>query len=178
MIVFVDTQYDFLNPNGKLYVPEASKIMVNLHALYGYAILNGETILTTSDRHSVNDPEFKIFPEHCLKYSSGANNYFEVDGNINLHKQTYNVWDKKDGDVFIHKLKYAFEAEERIIVSGIATDICVKAFIDGLIEKEWVENKQIYLVNDATAGLDKTEETIKHFYDIGVNVRKTREILC
>ena len=63
----VDTQIDFLSPQGKLYVPGAEKIIPNLRRLTKYAADHKIPIVSSTDAHVQNDPEFSQYPPHCLR---------------------------------------------------------------------------------------------------------------
>ena len=66
-------QADFMLPGGRLYVPGAEKLLPNIRRLTD-AARAGKVLLVKShgDFHPPNDPEFKIFPPHCVKGTPGA----------------------------------------------------------------------------------------------------------
>ena len=47
----VDTQNDFMNSSGALYVPGAEEIKENLRELAGYAVNKGMPVIASVDRH-------------------------------------------------------------------------------------------------------------------------------
>src|SRR3970040_2127602 len=74
----VDTQYDFMKADGKLYVPDAEQIIPNLRRLTDYAHGHGIRIVASADDHvaghrELSDaPDFKeTFPPHCLRGTPG-----------------------------------------------------------------------------------------------------------
>src|SRR3989338_2328377 len=74
----VDTQYDFMVPGGKLFVPDANKIYENLKKITEYARNFSFQIVGSMDDHEMTDPEisekpdFKnTFPPHCLRGTAG-----------------------------------------------------------------------------------------------------------
>ena len=74
----VDTQYDFMRADGKLYVPDAESIVDNLKRLTEHARAAGIQIVATADDHSVadaeisDDPDFVVtFPPHCMRDTAG-----------------------------------------------------------------------------------------------------------
>ena len=68
----VDVQADFMLPGGRLYVPGAEKLLPNIRRLTD-AARNGEVFLVSHGCfHIPNDPEFEIFPPHCVKGTAGA----------------------------------------------------------------------------------------------------------
>ena len=56
----IDTQLDFLYPAGALYVPGAERIVPAIARLNRYAAAHGIPVVSTTDAHAENDPEFAI----------------------------------------------------------------------------------------------------------------------
>lgn len=84
-----DTQYDFINPDGALYVPKAELIKPNLRELTLYAIQKNIPIAGSVDRHFGTD-EYKhregelakwggLFPEHCMDKTFGQEKIEETE---------------------------------------------------------------------------------------------------
>src|SRR5437762_5587329 len=69
--VDVDTQADFMDPAGRLYVPGAEQIVPCLQELFGYAVRARVPVLSTTDAHTPDDPEFKDWPPHCVVGTPG-----------------------------------------------------------------------------------------------------------
>src|SRR5437870_13463167 len=74
----VDTQYDFMHADGKLYVPEAERIIPNLQRLTHYAHGHGIRIVAGADGPVMGHPELSAspawqtpFPAHCFRGTSG-----------------------------------------------------------------------------------------------------------
>ena len=73
MIFFdVDTQRDFMESDGALYVPYAETIRLNIERLLRAASERKITTVSSSCAHEAGDPEFQIFPPHCLDGERGA----------------------------------------------------------------------------------------------------------
>src|ERR1700721_2856685 len=68
----VDAQRDFMLPGGKLYVPGAEKLLPNIRRLTDAARGGKVFLVSHGCFHAPNDPEFKIFPPHCVKGTAGA----------------------------------------------------------------------------------------------------------
>ena len=68
----VDVQRDFVLPGGKLYVPAAEKVLPNIRRLTDAARQGKVFLVSHGDFHTPNDPEFKIFPPHCVKGTPGS----------------------------------------------------------------------------------------------------------
>ena len=63
----IDTQIDFVYPAGALYVPGAERIVPVIAELNRRAAL----VISTMDAHSEDDPEFQIYPHHCVVGTAG-----------------------------------------------------------------------------------------------------------
>src|SRR3954453_14569192 len=68
----VDVQRDFMLPGGNLYVPGAEKLLPNIRRLTDAARQGKVFLVSHGDFHAPDDPEFKIFPPHCVKGTPGA----------------------------------------------------------------------------------------------------------
>src|SRR5438045_1785710 len=74
----VDTQYDFMKADGKLYVPDAEQLIPNLKKLTDYAHGHGIRVVASADDHVREDAEIsetpdwkQTFPAHCLRGTPG-----------------------------------------------------------------------------------------------------------
>ena len=78
----VDTQKDFMNETGALYVPGAEAIKPILGQLHKYARSNDIPMWGQRDRHFKNDAELirngGVFPDHCMDGTDGMNNISET----------------------------------------------------------------------------------------------------
>ncbi len=94
----------------------------------------GSRIIFLHDNHAPDDPEFKMFPPHCI---AGTDETLVVD-----ELQPYTK-----GAALIPKTKYdgffgtTLEAElesfsgDEVIMTGVCTDICVLHTVEGLINR-------------------------------------------
>ncbi|HLX69737.1 MAG TPA: isochorismatase family protein, partial [Verrucomicrobiae bacterium] len=73
-IVFweVDTQADFMLPGGRLYVRGAEKLLPNIRKLTDAARQGRVFLVSHGCFHAKDDPEFKLFPPHCVKGTPGS----------------------------------------------------------------------------------------------------------
>ena len=179
VFVDVDTQRDFMNEDGALYVPGAEDIKENLGKLTSFAQKKGIPILATVDSHSEDDAEFKEFPKHCVKGTDGQKKIDETtfednENNVVFDKKTYNIYDTELGNEnFL--LELGNHNPDRVIIYGVALEICVAAAAQGLLEL----SIPITLVSDAVKGIDKDacNETIAEIAKAGDDVKTTAEIL-
>src|ERR1044071_7703202 len=74
----VDTQYDFMKADGKLYVPGSEEIIPLLDRLTRHAHEHGIRIIASADDHVEGHPELsatpdwkETFPDHCMRGTPG-----------------------------------------------------------------------------------------------------------
>jgi len=75
----VDTQVDFMLPQGKLYVPGAERLRPVMARLVDAARTVGIVHVASADDHELTDPEISdepdlqhTYPPHCLRGTPGA----------------------------------------------------------------------------------------------------------
>jgi nicotinamidase/pyrazinamidase len=104
-LVVVDTQYDFVMPDGLLYVGGAEEIIVpGIKFLANLDPDEYSGVLFTYDTHYratyFDLPESKEFPIHCIRGTAGHANVFNpslVSGNIatlDLIKGVFSMWEE------------------------------------------------------------------------------------
>ena len=67
----IDTQADFMLPTGRLYVPQAETIIPNLVRLMSWAREHNIPVISPADTHAPDDPEFQLWPPHCVAGTPG-----------------------------------------------------------------------------------------------------------
>jgi nicotinamidase/pyrazinamidase len=196
-----DTQRDFCQRFGSLFVPGADGI----HANQGELVMKARTRkilhLATVDDHEWCDPEISFspdflttYPPHCMRATPGAEKIRDTRQIDPIPFGLYPYPQKKveelllnTGEVLI--LKKHFDAftnpnieyvlnhckPERIFLFGVATDVCVKAAVEGLMFR----GHSVYLVSDACAGLDVaySNQLIAKWAESGIIVVTTDEAL-
>ena len=189
----VDVQADFMLPGGKLYVPGAEKLLPNIRRLTDLARQEKVLLVSHGCFHAPNDPEFKIFPPHCVKGTPGAEFVPEaltgkiarventeeaklpVDPfqyqQILLEKQTLNIFESRHADELVKKLGNAAE----FLVFGVVTEYCVGFAARGLLER----GRRVAVVRDAIATLkpEEGEKAIAEFKRLGARVITTDQAL-
>jgi nicotinamidase/pyrazinamidase len=153
-IVFldVDTQVDFIDPQGSLYMPHAASITGNLKRLVDYALEHRLLLLQATDAHVVNDPEFTTFgfPSHCVVGTLGhqridatavgatlvlpnrAGAYKPPLGThrvVRVEKQAFSVGSNPNFAALIDDLGPC-----HVIAFGVATEGCVKQSVLSLLK--------------------------------------------
>jgi nicotinamidase/pyrazinamidase len=169
VFVDVDTQRDFLDPDGALFIAGSGLIRPNLARLTRFALARGIPILATACAHSEGDPEFAVFPPHCLIDTPGQERVAETacpdglilkDGeptpdplppHLTIHKTRYDVFSNPDADRVIDHYS---EDNPTFVVYGVAADYCVKCAVEGLLDR----GKKVALVVDAIRSVDPSTE--------------------
>jgi nicotinamidase/pyrazinamidase len=148
--VDVDTQIDFLFPAGALYVPGGETLIGVVSRLNRHAVDNGIPLISTADAHTENDPEFKIYPPHCVAGTVGQGRPQALRAESSLHytveKQTLNCFDLPAMDELLRRLK-----PSQCVVYGVVTEICVRYAALGLLKRGY----GVTLVTDAVLPLNR-----------------------
>lgn len=176
----VDTQHDFIAATGLLAVPGAEAILPTLARLTAHAHASGVRIVATADDHDIghaeisDTPDWKsTYPPHCMRGTAGQAKVTETrlrnphvvhpvrhdaealgtqllahDGDILMLKPGTDIfrWNP-NADVVLQAL-----APTRVVVYGVATDVCVVAAVDGLARR--LPDAELVVVQDAVAALD------------------------
>lgn len=171
----VDTQVDFMEPAGKLYVPGAAERRVEMGRLVQAAREAGIVHVASADDHLATDPEIsdapdfvRTYPPHCMHGTPGAERIPETaqldplilapvaHADTGLAEQALGRREllllKQSTDVFTNPnaaalLDYLQPTE--VIVFGVATDVCDHAAIMGLRDRGF----GVAFVEDAACGL-------------------------
>ena len=70
-LVVIDMQNDFVEQGGSLVVPDAEATIPAIRRLLELARLNRMRVIYGQDTHHRGDPEWEMWPEHCLEGSWG-----------------------------------------------------------------------------------------------------------
>jgi nicotinamidase/pyrazinamidase len=172
----VDTQIDFMERGGKLYVAGAEQVVPAMARLVQHARAARIVHVASADDHELTDPEISIepdfestYPPHCLRGTRGAEKISEtkqldplplslapfpparlrelVSGRREI------LLLKKSFDVFTNPsaepLLDLLDPVE-VVVFGVATDVCDDAAIRGMLRR----GRRVAFVEDAARGLD------------------------
>ena len=187
----VDTQYDFMSPDGRLYVGGAEKIVENLRRLSEFARLRKIPVVAAADAHTPDDPEFERFPPHCVHGTPGAERIPETarpeaavippegaeDAVAQFQRARVVVLQKRDFPVFANPSAEAIidsVGDAEFVVYGVATDYCVRADVLGLLDR----GKRVTVVVDAIQPIDLQagEAALAEFRRRGAKLATTAEV--
>jgi nicotinamidase-related amidase len=124
VLLIVDMQNDFVKEGGSLVVPAAIETISHIRKLSLKARNAGSRIVYTKDTQVKNDPEFDIWPEHCLKGTWGWEIVDELKpGETDLICMK-NRYDGFYGSWLNHFLSHVWSIKNLVIV-GTVSNICV-----------------------------------------------------
>ena len=192
VFVDVDTQRDFLEPSGALFIEGSQAILANLLRLTAFARERLIPVIATACAHTSDSSEFRDFPPHCVLGTIGQERVEATDWpdgivlqehetlgavtdlpiHLTLHKDWFDVFRRPDAETVF--ARYAQDGST-FVVYGVATDYCVKAVVEGLIERGY----PTILVVDAIRAVNPTEEPaiLTEFARRGVLLTLTEVIL-
>jgi nicotinamidase/pyrazinamidase len=189
----VDVQADFMLPGGHLYVPGAEKLLPNIRRLTDAARQNRVFLASHGCFHTPNDPEFKIFPPHCVKGTPGSELVPEALTNlvarvpndedaklpddlskyqqVLLEKQTLNIFESRHADALVAQLG----TQPEFVVFGVVTEYCVSFAAKGLLER----GRRVAVVRDAIETLkhEDGKKTIEELTRLGARLTTTDQAL-
>lgn len=176
----VDTQIDFLFPAGALYVPGAERIVGAIAELNQKAPL----LISTMDAHSEDDPEFRIYPHHCVAGTTGqqkaASTLLEKRAVIPAATEGVRqfIVEKQKLDCFTNPhLKPLLDQlnADRYVVYGVVTEICVRFAAFGLLRT----GKRVEIVTDAVRELNDQDarKMFEEFTASGGKLVKLRDLV-
>jgi nicotinamidase/pyrazinamidase len=201
----VDTLYDFMRADGKLYVPGSEEIIPVLEALTAFAHAHRIPIVASADNHEETDAEISdapdwitTFPPHCMRGTPGQRKIAETalrdalvlepepqDPGALTHRILAHRGDflltKRTLDVFsnanVPTLLRALQPEA-IVIYGVATDFCDKYTVEGLL-RHW-PRAELFLVTDAIRAIypEQAERLLGSWRDRGVRFTTSSEVLA
>ncbi len=156
-VIVVDTQGDFMLPDGALAVAGADALIAPMRDWLA-ALSPDDTagVLFTFDTHHEDvyplSPEGQEFPIHCVRGTPGWDNVLDpalVPAGIpvwRLEKGVFDMWAEDGvmieplaGGAAIGRERFFNELKDRgvtaVTVIGVAADYCVKWTVEGLVER-------------------------------------------
>ena len=189
----VDVQADFMLPGGKLYVPGAEKLLPNIRRLTDAAREGRVFMVSHGCFHAPDDPEFNLFPPHCVKGTAGAElvpealadkvaripndaaaklpDDFSRYQQILLEKQTLDIFESRHAEELVQRLG----DHAQYVVFGVVTEYCVSFAAKGLLER----GRHVAVVQDAIETLlpEEGKGTLKELAQLGAALTTTDQAL-
>ena len=123
-LVIIDMLEDFVH--GALANPRAQTIIPPLQRLLAHARSEGWVVVFSNDAHQAGDPELKVWGEHAMAGTPGAEVIAELepvpgDRELSSPKRCYGAFDGTDLDERLRAL-----AVDEVVLAGQHTHICVR----------------------------------------------------
>jgi nicotinamidase/pyrazinamidase len=192
VFVDVDTQRDFLEPDGALYVAGSAAIVPNLGRLTRFARTHAIPVLATACSHTPLDAELTRFPPHCMVGTPGAARVAATEWpgsvvlgptdrlppqeplppHVTLLKCELDLLSHPEADRLI---KVHSRSRPLFVVYGVATDYCVLCAVSALLDR----GQRVAVVADAVRAIDPSGEAeiFERFFDRGAFLAAT-EVVC
>ena len=199
----VDTQHDFMVPDGKLYVSDAEHIAPQLKHLTEFAREADIVIVASVCDHSMDDEELSenpdhvnTFPPHCLRNAPGARKIpaTAMKSPVVIENEPLDpaklqaLVEDHDGEILLKKQHFdVFTnpntraviqtlAPDHVVVYGIALDAGERMAVEGLLEMGGIT---VHLVTDAVKAVrpERTEELLTDWRARGVKMTTSEEIV-
>lgn len=162
-LLVIDMLNDFLKEGAPLEVPKAREIVPHLRRELEQARKEEVPVIFICDAHKPDDPEFKIWPPHCIEGTPGA----EVIEELRPQPDDFIVKKVSYSGFYNTKLEELLRSlgVQKLVLTGILTNICVLyTGVDALMRGFMVEVK-----DDCLAGLNEEDHRFA--------LRQLREVL-
>jgi len=190
VLIVVDYQYDFVSPEGALYVPEAETIVNSIqNQINDKSFTDIIYTMDTHDSSYSSSEESKLFPAHCEFNSRGWDFYqikprnkevktiiesgimespkdFSIDREFVFMKNQFSIWDGNDNYERFFQEKFPSK-ETPIYIVGVATNYCVFQNAMGYISRGYTN---VNIIESCTKGIKDDS------FDKNINIMKNRNI--
>jgi nicotinamidase-related amidase len=149
-LIIVDMLEDFVD--GELANPRAQAIVEPLQRLLEHAREAGWVVVFSNDAHQPGDPELKIWGEHAMAGTPGAQVIAAIEpreGEIISPKQHYGAFDETG---LTEELKE--RGVDEVVITGQHTHICVRHSSYGALRNGF----EILVPRDAVCAFEGVDE--------------------
>jgi nicotinamidase-related amidase len=122
-LLITDMLVDFVNPKGKLFVPDSRKTIRPIQGLIQKARKAQANIIYIQDWHRQDDPEFSIWGRHALQETPGIQIISELapsPKDFIVRKRTYDPFFGTDLDLLLRQKNI-----QNLIITGTVANICI-----------------------------------------------------
>ena len=199
----VDTQHDFMDPDGSLYVPDAERLTSNLKRLTRHARTHGIVIVASMDDHTLEDAEISLepdfertFPPHCMHGTDGQRKIPATamrqpvvledapEGAKAVRRRVEDhageiLIKKRHLDVFTnpHTATVLDVLSPRhVVLYGVALDVCARMAVEGLLARGGCT---VHVVTDAVQAIhpEAAPALLDEWGERGVRTTTTDEVV-
>lgn len=201
----MDTQRDFMDVEGKLYVPGAQQILPALRRLTGF--LSGQSDLRRvaavlrreegDEEIAAEKPDYKAtFPPHCLEGSRGAEKVeetacarpLEIDLEAEAPEGLTSRLAGWKGEILLPRRKLdpfsnpntevllSALAPQTIVFYGVTQDLSIRQALEGLLERDL---RGLWLITDASrpVNMKLQSKLLEGLEEKGVRFTATAKVL-
>lgn len=191
ILVVVDYQYDFCNPNGALYVNGGEKLQDKIANI----IPNFDGVIFTQDCHPYNHCSFidmgGEWPRHCVEDSIGAGipiEFFNAAKHYAVEKKGMDYTQEEYGafsdkislcslvgaithpdDLYYNKFVFNDDKYE-FVICGLVDMYCVIETLKNIIKHVGVENVSVFM--DGIGSFDDHKKFKKYIIDNKIKIYK------
>lgn len=155
ILVRVDFQNDFVDPDGKLTINDVA--LINRHQRFCNSLQRGmfAEVIDIADTHFEETyaatAEAADYPLHAAYYTWGWHKAAEFKDNIpltNLYKSTTNIWNEENNYTLLRQ----DWRDKDIYLCGLLSDVCVREAMDGFLNR----GTKVTLLEDLCKGVRAT----------------------
>jgi nicotinamidase-related amidase len=149
-LIIVDMLKDFVD--GELANPQAQQIVGPLGRLLSHARENAWVVVFSNDAHRPDDPELKVWGEHAMEGSPGAQVIAELaprEGEIVSPKRAYGAFDETG---LAEQLRE--RGVDEVVITGQHTHICVRHSSYGALRNGF----EVVVPRDAVCAFEGVDE--------------------
>lgn len=190
--IVVDYQYDFINPEGALYVKDAEKIFYGV----GKTITHMDGVVFTVDWHPFEHCSFKAnggqWNTHCIQYSNGATipitltacaigkpvTFLEKGTNQNVEE--YGAFENEENCSKLAKwlrANFGGEKEIDVYVCGVAGDYCVIDTVKSFMNVKPKQIRNVFVIKDLCPCIDTSFDFDAACKECGTQTVMSNEIV-
>jgi len=165
--------WGFLEEGYPLYCGDrARRIIPNIQRLVEQELAQGSAVFFICDNHAPDDPEFKMFPPHCIEGTIEAEVIPELakyPGEV-ITKRRYSAFFGTTLEERLNKLK-----PQKLIVCGVCTNICVLHTVANARNRDW----EVEVPADCVTSFDERahEFALEHMEKVlGANLTSIGEV--
>ncbi len=147
-VIVIDMLNDFVG--GKLGFGRAKAIIPNIRRLLDFAHKRGSPVIYLCDAHSPEDPELKLWGEHAMAGSEGAQVVPELKPTRKdsvMEKHSYDIFFDTELDEMLRGI-----GVKRLVLTGVVTEICVQNSAAGA----FLRGYEITVPEDCVASPDES----------------------
>lgn len=171
-LIVIDMINDFVT--GKFGFKGALEIVPRIQQLLTAARAKGITVIYACDAHAPADPELRVWGEHAMAGTKGAEVVPElspIKGETVIFKHTYDIFQEPRLGRFLRKKDI-----KELVLAGVVTEICIQHSAAGA----FFNGYRVVIPEDCVASPDEREkkralEYMRRIY--GVQITNSKEVI-